>query len=195
MDTFPSSVSKLKAEVFPACRVTGARSRGYRAQLGSWWMVSQTANPLRGTRPRIHVCIPSVSVHFVFESCLSRVVHSQLGSQLQADVFPACRSTACRSTGATSYKPSKLTSPILSRVLGFAGTSRGTPAWRRVDGVTDVLLMPVIPSVCVSKLSVQAQSGSLSSMQGHGSEVAGIVSKLKAEVFPACRVTGARSRG
>ena len=39
-------------------------------------------------------------------------MHSQLGSQLQADVFPACRSTACRSTGATSYKPSKLTSPI-----------------------------------------------------------------------------------
>ena len=139
--------SQLKADVFPACR------------------------------------IPSVSVHFVFESCRAftaqsvscihsskRVVHSQL----KADVFPACRSTACRSTGATSYKPSTLTSPILSRVLGFAGTSRGTPAWRRVDGVTDVLLMPVIPSVCVSKLSVQAQSGSLSSMQGHGSEVAGI---------------------
>ena len=118
-------------------------------------MVSPTANPLRGTRPRIHVCIPSVSVHFVFESCLSRVVHAQL----KAEVFPACRSTACRSTGATSYKPSTLTSPILSRVLGFAGTSRGTPAWRRVDGVTDVLLMPVIPSVCFSKLSVQAQSG------------------------------------
>ena len=132
-------------------------------------MVSQMASSLRGTRARIHVCIPSVSVHFVFESCLSRVVHAQL----KADVFPACRSTACRSTGATSYKPSTLTSPILSRVLGFAGTSRGTPAWRRVDGVTDVLLMPVIPSVCVSKLSVQAQSGSLSSMQGHGSEVAG----------------------
>jgi hypothetical protein len=39
--------------------------------------------------------------------CLSSVVHSKL----KAEVFPACRST-----GATSYKPSKLTSPILSRM-------------------------------------------------------------------------------
>ena len=48
--------------------------------------------------------------------CLSSVVHSQL----KADVFPACRSTGAR-----------------ERALGFAGTSSGTPAWRRVDGVAD----------------------------------------------------------
>ena len=61
-------------EHFPACRSTGAQehgselsaSRGHRAarQLGGGWMVSQMANPLRGTRARIHVWIPSVSVHF-----------------------------------------------------------------------------------------------------------------------------------
>jgi hypothetical protein len=47
------------------------------------------------------------------------------------------------------------------RVLGFAGTSCGTPTWRRVDG--------------------RAQPG-------------GVHSKLKAEVFAACRITGASSR-
>ena len=72
----PTSPVRLQAQSCPEF----SASRGHRAarQLGGGWMVSQTANPLRGTRARIHVWIPSVSVHFVFESCLSRVVHSQL---------------------------------------------------------------------------------------------------------------------
>ena len=64
------------------------------------------------------------------------------------------------------------------RVLGFAGTSSGNPAWKRVDGqpmansLVDsmgLLLMPMIPTVHVSKLSFKAHSGSLSSMQEHRS--------------------------
>ena len=69
--------SKLKAEVFPACRITGASSRGYRAalQLGSGLMVSQMANYLRGTAVpeykcgfQVSLCTLSVplSVHVVY---------------------------------------------------------------------------------------------------------------------------------
>ena len=55
-----------------------AASRGHRAalQLGGGWMVSQMASSLRGTRARIHVWIPSVSVLFVVALCLCTLVAS-----------------------------------------------------------------------------------------------------------------------
>ena len=74
-------------------------------------MVSQTANPLRGTRARIHVWIPSVSVLFVVALCLCTLVASMhdegLGRLSDAKIGEYVR----RLYGLTSYKPSKPTSP------------------------------------------------------------------------------------
>ena len=107
-------------------RGTGARERvlrGHRAarQLGGGWMVSQMASSLRGTRARIHVWIPSVSVLFVVALCLCTLLASIRDDSIGLLLMPIACALVC-----AGCRMRRLINTWMRRLMNTRGGSTGS---------------------------------------------------------------------
>ena len=102
---------------------TGASLRGHRAarQLGGGWMVSQMASSLRGTRARIHVWIPSVSVLFVVALCLCTLVASIRDDSIGLLLMPIACALVC-----AGCRMRRLINTWMRRLMNTRGGSTGS---------------------------------------------------------------------
>ena len=84
-------------------------------------MVSQMANPLRGTRARIHVWIPSVSVLFVVALCLCTLVASIRDDSIGLLLMPIACALVC-----AGCRMRRLINTWMRRLMNTRGGSTGS---------------------------------------------------------------------